>query len=119
MTEEQRLQHDADTLWDVVVVGTGMGGATIGYSLSAQGFRVLFLEKGRQEVVECANGFEAETPEQRLDEAYWPDRITVDLDGARTELFAPLGCGPGGSTLLFGAALERFERSDFESVPGL
>src|SRR5580698_6254790 len=118
MTEEQRLPRDADTLWDVVVVGTGMGGATIGYSLAAQGFRVLFLEKGRQEVVECANGFEAEAPDQRLAEAYWPDRITVDLDGARSELFAPLGCGPGGSTLLFGAALERFERSDFESVPG-
>jgi glycine/D-amino acid oxidase-like deaminating enzyme len=32
--------------WDVVVVGTGMGGATIGHALVERGHRVLFLECG-------------------------------------------------------------------------
>ena len=35
------------TAWDVVVVGTGMGGATLGYALARAGKRVLFCEKGR------------------------------------------------------------------------
>ena len=33
--------------WDVIVVGTGMGGGTLGYSLARSGRRVLFVEKGR------------------------------------------------------------------------
>ncbi len=33
--------------WDVVVVGTGMGGATLGLALARAGKAVLFVEKGR------------------------------------------------------------------------
>jgi choline dehydrogenase-like flavoprotein len=33
--------------WDVVIVGTGMGGATLGYVLARQGSAVLFLARGR------------------------------------------------------------------------
>ena len=32
--------------WDVVVVGTGMGGATLGHALLKAGRRVVFVEKG-------------------------------------------------------------------------
>ena len=32
--------------WDVIIVGTGVGGATVGRSLALEGFSVLFLEKG-------------------------------------------------------------------------
>jgi choline dehydrogenase-like flavoprotein len=108
-----------ETPWDAIVIGTGMGGATIGYRLASQGFRVLFLEKGRQPVADVSDGSLAETPEERLAAGHWPDRITAEVDGAVSELFAPLGCGPGGSTLIYGAALERFERSDLEAVPRL
>jgi choline dehydrogenase-like flavoprotein len=105
-------------LWDAIVIGTGMGGATLGYSLACQGFRVLFLEKGLQNV--AAGPLESpKTPEQRLAEGHWPDRIIADVDGVVSEMYAPLGCGPGGSTLLYAAALERFERCDFQDVPGL
>jgi choline dehydrogenase-like flavoprotein len=31
--------------WDVVIVGTGMGGATLGQALAETGLSVLFLEK--------------------------------------------------------------------------
>ena len=34
-------------VWDVIVVGTGMGGGMLGYSLARSGRRVLFVEKGR------------------------------------------------------------------------
>jgi choline dehydrogenase-like flavoprotein len=33
--------------WDVIVVGTGMGSATVGYALAKQVRKVLFREKGR------------------------------------------------------------------------
>lgn len=31
--------------WDVIVVGTGMGGGMLGYRLAQSGRRVLFVEK--------------------------------------------------------------------------
>ena len=33
--------------WDAVIVGTGMGGATLGYALAKSGKKVLFCEKGK------------------------------------------------------------------------
>ena len=42
MTEDIATRH-----WDAIVVGTGMGGATIGYSLAKAGKSVLFCEKGK------------------------------------------------------------------------
>ena len=33
----------ADQLWDVAVIGAGMGGATVGYALAKAGHRVIFL----------------------------------------------------------------------------
>src|ERR1700683_2399586 len=111
MAQASTVSSVTETLWDAVVIGTGMGGATIGYSLASQGFRVLFLEKGRQAVAEHVGNL-AETPDERLAEGHWPDRIAAEVDGAVSELFAPLGCGLGGSTLIYAAALERFERCD-------
>ncbi|MGA7980052.1 MAG: hypothetical protein WCA32_07460 [Chromatiaceae bacterium] len=39
--------------WDVIVIviGTGIGGATIGHALASAGGRILFLEKGRSQTV--------------------------------------------------------------------
>ena len=36
--------------WDVIVVGTGMGGATLGLALARSGQQVLFVEKGRDRI---------------------------------------------------------------------
>ena len=108
---------ESDSLWDVIVVGTGMGGATVGFRLATQGFRVLFIEKGPRNVE--AVDFQVESPDQRLIGGYWPERITARIDNGTEEMFPPLGCAAGGSTLIYSAALERFERLDFEAVPGL
>lgn len=105
------------TVWDVIIVGTGMGGATIGYSLAKQGLAVLMLEKGLGQF-DPSGEVAPEGAEDRLRQGHWPDRVLSEIDGAKAEPFIPLGCGVGGSTLLFGAALERFDRSDFQSVDG-
>ncbi len=114
------MTDDAEQLWDAVIIGAGMGGATIGYSLARQGFRVLFLEQGLREV---ANGGEGnggeEDPQARLRMAHWPDPVLSEIDGRAAEHYVPLGAGPGGSTLIFGGALERFERSDLDDMPGI
>lgn len=39
--------NPTDQTWDVVIVGTGMGGATLGYALAKAGLSVLFCERGR------------------------------------------------------------------------
>ena len=42
-----KLDDPEGTEWDVVVVGNGMGGSTVGYALARSGHRVLFVEKGK------------------------------------------------------------------------
>ena len=106
-----------ETLWDIVVVGTGMGGSSVGHRLSEHGHRVLFLEMGRNDFPGAgAKSFEKETAEERLEAGLWPAQISGNVDGHYSQFFAPIGSGSGGSTLLYAAALERFERCDFESV---
>lgn len=96
--------------WDVAVIGTGMGGATAGYALARLGRRVLFIEKGRVLPEPAAEG---DSPAARLSRGLWPERLEASTTFGETEFFAPLGCGTGGSTLLYAAALERFAPSDF------
>lgn len=119
MTEDRIDEKGAlDRLWDVIVIGTGMGGATIGYSLARQGFSVLMLEKGLG-TFDDSRGLPPEDGPSRLERGHWPDRVIGEIDGVATESFVPLGCGAGGSTILFGAAMERFARNDFEPVAGM
>jgi choline dehydrogenase-like flavoprotein len=113
--------------WDVLVVGTGMGGATLGYALARAGRSVLFCEKGRSHLADgpalrgdFAEGFFPHPahpgPEHReiLTRAgRYPESI-ADASGARVRRFIPfVGSGTGGSTALYGMALERFFPADF------
>ena len=50
-------------LWDVIVVGTGMGGGMLGYSLARSGRRVLFVEKGRSTLPGTPGTIRAAMPE--------------------------------------------------------
>lgn len=128
--------RDADSVLDcdVVVIGAGMGGATLGWELARRGVDVLFLEKGRfvqrdDEVVRGELGDQSADPEERLRRGHWPHPLRGLLAaGARArqapppggadrtgelEFYGPLGCGTGGSTILYGATLERFFPCDF------
>ena len=51
-------------LWDVIVVGTGMGGATLGHALARMGKSVLFCERGASHL-DSAEAITGEYPEQR------------------------------------------------------
>lgn len=125
--------------WDVAVIGTGMGGGTAGYELARLGRRVLFIEKGSSvpggfrfpEMDEQSrNAAEPrgrdrvsdDSPEARLQEGRWPERLQATTSFGESEFFAPLGCGIGGSTPQYGAALERFSPADFRpkaNFPGV
>ena len=115
--------HDeapADTLWDVLVVGTGMGGSTVGHELARRGRRVLFLERGHYLFggADRGNGtipFDADdSPESRLRRGHWPLPLQGETSFGPTEFFAPLGCGSGGSSGLYAAQLERLLPADFK-----
>jgi choline dehydrogenase-like flavoprotein len=101
-------------VYDIAIVGTGMGGATLGHALAMAGRRVLFLEKGFRE----AKPTSANAPgDMRLASYRWPHPITGDINGRRIQKHFPLGCGVGGSTLHYNGTLERMEPLDFASWP--
>jgi choline dehydrogenase-like flavoprotein len=102
--------------WDVIVVGTGVGGATVGRSLALAGLSVLFLEKGARVGPGAAdNG--AVTPESRLAQGWWPHPVSRrQPNGDRTRFFAAVGCAVGGSSIHYAAALERMAASDFDGL---
>jgi len=124
-------ENPAKVEWDVAVIGTGMGGATIGYELARLGRRVLFIEKGLflhgelrilehggvqpdgNLLAQLANTSD-ESPQARLRAGRWPKRLQGKTSFGEIEFFAPLGCGSGGSTSLYAAALERFYPADFQ-----
>lgn len=104
--------------WDVAVIGTGMGGATAGYELARLGHRVLFIEKGwfspGARPAACDGAADSpDSPDARLSKGRWPERIEATTSFGKSEFFAPLGCGIGGTTALYAAALERFRPADF------
>lgn len=118
MSEKSPTSTDplASNTWDVVIIGTGMGGATVGWALVQRGLSVLFLEKGtRHEAYRSAQA--TETPETRLAQGYWPHPMTLQRpDGSRHRFHAPVGCALGGSSIHYAGALERMAASDFEPL---
>lgn len=102
--------------WDVAVVGTGMGGATLGRELAMAGLSVLFLEKGTTVPAESSLS-DALTPAERMKRGWWPHPVTRRVPMGRDErVFAPVGCAVGGSSIHYGAALERMAPSDFQPL---
>ena len=103
-------------IWDVIVIGTGMGGATAGYALAQKGLSVLFLEKGG-EVAASQDTAAATLPEARIKQGWWPQPLSqAKSDGKYNQIYASIGCGLGGSSMHYAAALERMPASDFESL---
>ncbi|MBY6121181.1 GMC oxidoreductase [Mameliella alba] len=108
-----------ETDWDAIVIGAGMGGGTLGRALAEAGQKVLFVEKGAEGLRSERNGLtEVFVPEARAARGLWPDPLHVSLDGVETQFFAPLGSGPGGSSVFYAATLERPERHDLDDLPG-
>ncbi|HMC56039.1 MAG TPA: GMC family oxidoreductase [Gemmatimonadaceae bacterium] len=102
--------------WDAIIIGTGMGGSTLGYELARRGRRVLFLEKGK--FLHAPDGLgpipaDADEIEIRARAGRWPVPLEGTTSFGHIQFIAPWGSGTGGSTAIFGAQLERFGPSDF------
>lgn len=105
--------------WDVIVIGTGLGGGLAGRRLAESGLSVLYVEKGPV-------GYRTEGQVLRSDlddsharqlRGFWPTKIETRLDGERPrQFYAPIGSGVGGSSVFYAAAAERPERHDLETV---
>jgi choline dehydrogenase-like flavoprotein len=114
--------------WDVIVIGTGMGGGMLGYRLAQSGRRVLFVDKGHSTLPGTPGTIRAAMPElaepraSRSVEAYYDalaragrstDEIE-DVSGRFPKRFVPfIGSGTGGSSALYGMVCERFFVGDF------
>jgi choline dehydrogenase-like flavoprotein len=96
---------------DVVIVGSGMGGATLAYGLAKSGARVLVLERGEvlQDRPECRD------PGAIFGRGVFrPNEEWIGADGR------PFNPGNyyyvGGNSKFYGAVLTRFRREDFEAI---
>ncbi len=105
------LPEPASTHYDLIVIGTGPGGASLAHRLAPTGLRILLLERGQYLKRETGN---------------WDSRV-VFIDGryqaretwhgADGSTFAPgLHYAVGGNSKVYGAALLRFRERDFDDV---
>jgi choline dehydrogenase-like flavoprotein len=122
--DEFSPEDSQEILWDAVIIGAGMGGATLGYALARKGLKVLFLERGSAQTLFPESLDEGrlkrllgwERREERLAAmGRWPRPITMMRGGQAIHFLAPIGSGPGGSSAIYGAALERMRRIDFSA----
>ena len=129
MADGQLDPREAErVMWDVIVVGTGMGGGMLGYSLAQSGRKVLFVEKGRSTLPGVPGTIRSAMPELaeplagRSAEAYYDalaragrstDEVE-DVSGRFARRFVPLlGGGTGGSSAIYAMVCERFFVRDF------
>ena len=92
---------------DIVIIGSGMGGATLAAALAPSGRRIVILERGErlQDCPEARDGKAVFTGHFR------PDEEWLDAAGGR---FAPNNYyHPGGNSKFYGAVLMRYRAEDF------
>jgi choline dehydrogenase-like flavoprotein len=92
----------------VVIVGSGMGGATVAAALAPTGRRILILERGEH----LRDEPEARDPDAIFARGHYrPDETWLTLEGER---FNPgnYAC-VGGNTKFYGAVLMRYRAEDF------
>lgn len=101
----------ADLQGDVVVVGSGMGGATTALALARRGVDVLVVERGQRLPREPENWSPRAVFVERR---YKPPDTWYD---GRGRPFSPgVHYVVGGNTKVYGASLPRFRERDFEAV---
>ena len=100
-----------DSHYDLIVIGSGPGGATLAHRLAGTGKRILMLERGDYLPRETANwSSNAVFVEAR----YQTDELWYGQDG---KSFHPgLHYFVGGNSKVYGAALLRLRERDFEAL---
>ena len=97
--------------YDVIIIGTGAGGATLSHRLAPSGLKILILERGDYVPREKINwsSLEVNLKGHYLTKEKWRTR-----DG---EVFEPhTNYNVGGNTKFFGAALFRLREADFGEI---
>jgi choline dehydrogenase-like flavoprotein len=97
------MQYDGD----VIVIGSGAGGATFAYACAKAGKSVLLLERGRRY---RPDEHPLDEKAMLIDKRPYDDR-SIDVNGTPKQLY--IGGVLGGGTALYGAALVRPSRDDF------
>ena len=98
--------------YDIVIIGTGAGGGTLAYALREAGARILLIERGDYLPQEDENW----QPEAVFGRNRYKTKETWD-DARGGAAFKPgVHYYVGGNTKVYGAALPRFRREDFEAL---
>lgn len=108
--------------WDVIVIGTGVGGGLVGRRMAERGLSVLFVEKGPLGHRTEGQDLRADLSDYRARQArgFWPTPIETRIAGEGPQrFFAPLGSGVGGSSVFYAAAAEQPERHDLETTSAM
>lgn len=100
-----------DTAYDLVIIGTGMGGGTLAYALRNAGARILLIERGDYLPQEPENW----DPEAVfLHNRYKAKEVWHDANG---QSFKPgVHYYVGGNTKVYGAAFPRLREQDFDDL---
>lgn len=96
---------------DIIIIGSGMGGATLAAGLAASGRRVLILERGER----LADSAEARDPAAIFQRGHFkPAEVWHDAGG---QPFSPGNYAfVGGNTKFYGAVLLRYRAEDFSPL---
>ncbi len=97
--------------YDIVIVGSGIGGATLLNRLADSGARILVIERGRQ-LTECSSARDSKAI--FVDEIFRPKEQWSDGNG---ELFNPGNYYyVGGNSKFYGAVMLRYREQDFAEL---
>jgi choline dehydrogenase-like flavoprotein len=97
--------------YDVIIIGTGAGGGTLAYRLASSGKKILILERGGFLPKEQDNW---NTKAVFTDAKYKAKESWLDKEGK--EFHPGIHYFVGGNTKVYGAALLRFRKEDFEEI---
>lgn len=120
---DTKTQIAVESYWDYIIIGTGMGGSVLGLSLAKAGKRVLFCEKGLAlEKLNATGEYPEMVKTNNKAELYKKAgrrfASLLDMSYKKPREFTPfIGEGAGGSSLLYGMAMERGHAEDFNAWP--
>ncbi|WP_294206217.1 GMC family oxidoreductase [uncultured Chryseobacterium sp.] len=98
-------------MYDIIIIGSGAGGATMAYALADSGKKILIVERGGFVPVEKENWDSTEVFQKNR---YTTTDLWLDKHGKE---FRPgMHYNVGGNTKFYGAALFRLREEDFKEI---